>query len=225
MAVRHTISHTALPGDTVVLLHGFWMSRWVMWPLGQWLARRGFHVEYFAYPTATMPITETASMLQQRLFSLHTARVHLIGHSLGGLVIRQLFQDFPQQRAGCVITLGTPHRGSEVVRRAVAQGWAGRVLGANRQVLADGFSTPWKHMNPLGSVAGRLPVGALGLIYGIERPHDGLISVAETRVEGSADHVVLPVSHLSALFSQDCYQQISHFLENRGFIATSGSVD
>lgn len=211
MTINHAHSHLALPGDTVVLLHGFLMSRLVMFPLGRWLARQGFHVEYFAYPTATMPMAGVAQMLRQRLFSLRTARVHLIGHSLGGLVIRQLFRDYPQQRTGCVVTIGTPHQGSQSARRAVAQGWGAHLLRENKELLCSGMPDPWQAGNPHGVIAGCLPIGPLGLLYGIPRPHDGLISVAETRLEGTK-HVILPVSHSGFLLSQQCFGQVGHFL-------------
>ena len=41
----------------------------------------------------------------------------LIGHSLGGLVIRYYARHFPSPRVRRLLTLGTPHRGTILARR------------------------------------------------------------------------------------------------------------
>jgi hypothetical protein len=48
-------------------------------------------------------------------------------------------------------------------------------------------------------------------------PHDGTVAVAETRIEGAADHLVLPVTHLSMLWSAAVADQAVHFLREGRF--------
>ena len=48
-------------------------------------------------------------------------------------------------------------------------------------------------------------------------PHDGTVSVAETRVPGLADHVVVRASHSGLLFSDEVVRQVAGFLRGDGF--------
>jgi hypothetical protein len=69
----------------------------------------------------------------------------------------------------------------------------------------------------VGIIAGRLPVG-LGRLFGrFAGPNDGMVAVEETRLEGAADHIVLPVAHTSLLWSAAVAHQVEHFLHTGRF--------
>lgn len=218
MDISSHLSHPDDSGDIVVLLHGLWMGRWVMAMLGHRLSAKGFQVKYFNYPTVRRDIRQSAYTLSQRLLSIQGERVHFIGHSLGGLVIHQLFHDYPVQRPGCVISLGTPYNGSVVAREAVRQMWGRRVLGQNATVLCEGLSFPWQAVNPHGVIAGDLAIGLGRMVYHLEQPNDGLVSASETQFAGMSDWLLLRANHTSMLFSVEVSRQISHFLVRGGFV-------
>ena len=48
-------------------------------------------------------------------------------------------------------------------------------------------------------------------------PNDGTVAVAETQIAGLADHIVLPVSHVALLWSEQVAAQVSYFLEHGRF--------
>jgi hypothetical protein len=48
-------------------------------------------------------------------------------------------------------------------------------------------------------------------------PHDGTVAVAETRLPGATDHVVLPVTHFSMLTSRAVADQVVAFLRRGRF--------
>ena len=107
----------------VVYVHGLWLT-------GQeslWLRRRlasdfGFDVHVFRYATVSNPMARVVSELQHMVQKLAPQTLHLVGHSLGGLVIYRLLESFPQQPPGRVVFLGTPALGSRAAAAESSRG-------------------------------------------------------------------------------------------------------
>ena len=70
----------------------------------------------------------------------------------------------------------------------------------------------------LGVIAGCRGMG-LGRVIAprLPKPHDGVVSVAETHVPGMRDHIVLDVSHTAMLASRAVVRQICTFLQQGTF--------
>jgi hypothetical protein len=64
----------------------------------------------------------------------------------------------------------------------------------------------------VGSIAGSLPFGVGHLFGPFPEPNDGTVAIAETQIDGLADHVVLRVSHVALLWSGTVAAQTEHFL-------------
>ena len=201
----------------MVLVHGLWMTGLEMGLLRRRLRRCGLTPYRFHYPSLGDTIAGNATRLDAFLGGLPEPTLHLVGHSLGGLVIRRLFQDFPERRPGRVVTLGTPHTGSHVARR-LRRGPLGTLLvgRAGEDGLLKGLS-PWPGVPELGSIAGRLALGVGWLIPGLPRPNDGTVAVAETRLDGMADHIAVPASHMGLLVSREAARQTCRFLQHGRF--------
>lgn len=113
------MSQGADDGTPVLLAPGFSGQNLVYWNLFRHrLERDGFPVYTLAFPgLGLQDIRTSARALADRVEEIRDAtgaeRVHLVGHSLGGLVIRtyvQLMDGAPN--VGTCATLGTPHRGT-----------------------------------------------------------------------------------------------------------------
>ena len=90
----------------MVLLHGIWMKKPTMALLAHWLRGCGFTVVHFSYLSLVRTVSENAARLGALLASLNAPVIHLVGHSLGGLVILRLLQDNPDLPPGRVVLLG-----------------------------------------------------------------------------------------------------------------------
>ncbi len=200
--------------DTVVLLHGLWLRAFTLARLSRALRARGYRVIGFNYRSLRDEPDRAIATLAERVRSLDTP-VHLVGHSLGGLIalaaIRGHALNVP--RAVC---LGSPLSGSLVARRLGAIRGVRSVLGRSRGLLADGLES-WHGGTQVGVIAGSRGVG-LGFLAGrLQRPHDGTVAVAETRLPGIADHCVLPTTHSGLLFSSAAIAQTLAFLQSGAF--------
>jgi len=202
--------------ESVLLIHGLWLNRAMMKPLAWRLEQAGLHCRLFGYASMMATPDENTARLAQTIATFSTqAPLHLVGHSMGGLLIRQLLHERPLPQPGRVVTLGTPHQGSHVAR-CLAASPLRPILGKGAGLLCEG-PPPWRGERDLGSVAGTRPLGAGLLVGGLARPHDGTVAVAETRLDGARDHITVPASHLGILLSREAAAQTLCFLRNGHF--------
>jgi pimeloyl-ACP methyl ester carboxylesterase len=208
----------ARAGERVILLHGLWMRAFTLAALRQRLQNAGFEVELYDYASVLRGPEEGVERLVQRAHEYKGAKIHFVGHSLGGLIALQALQCAPQMTRGRVVCLGTPLRGSAVARSVAGLPGGSLVIGKSLGILREGLQR-WEGRQAVGAIAGRLPIG-FGFAFGaLASPHDGTVSVAETELPGLTDHCVVPATHTGLLFSQDAADQVIAFLRNARFAA------
>lgn len=207
--------------ESVVLVHGLWMTGIDMALLRHRLHRCGFDVYLFRYPSLRGTVAENAA----RLAAFVERRVpgdivHFVGHSLGGLVIRRLVLDRPDLRPGRIVTLGTPHRGSRAAERLCRNLFGRMVLGCSVSVLL-GELPGWSGERAMGSIAGTLGVGIGRFLASLPQPNDGTVALDETRMPGLADFVAIHATHTGLLFSPEVARQTCAFLRDGAFLGVS----
>jgi len=206
---------------TVVCVHGLWMTGVDMSLLRRRIRRCGFDVRQFTYPSIRADVKTNAERLQRFISTLEAGTIHLVGHSLGGLVIRQtvheLSQTADERRIGRIVTLGTPHNGSRVAQVMAARPWMRWVLGRSFYHGLDGQLPPWPVNHEPGVIAGTLNIGIGRLITSLPGVSDGTVLLEETRLEGGSDHITVPVTHTALQFSRQAAQQVCAFLRHGRF--------
>lgn len=204
-------------GDAVLLVHGLWTNRAVMLYLARQLARRGFRTRSVGYLSAMRSLDDNAARLARELASLDAPRVHLVGHSYGGVVCLRALERERDPRVTRVVLLGSPIGGSGAGRQFAQSRWKARLLGTTRTVWAD---MPQLEIPPgveAGSIAGTWRFGLGRFFAKLPAPNDGVVAVEETRHPRLADHVVLPVAHSQMLVSPAVARQVAAFLETGRF--------
>ena len=199
--------------QAVVLVHGIWMPGLEMALLEKRLRNCGFTPYLFSYPTIRCDLACNAVRLQQFVEKIDAPVVHFVAHSLGGLLIRQLFHDFPQQRPGRIVTLGTPHAGSQVARRMGRNPFGKFLLGQSLKHGLRGDVPGWAAQRELAVIAGNISLGVGRFVGNLSGPNDGAVSVTETLLPGMTAHQVFPVSHAGLLFSRDVAKAVCRFLK------------
>lgn len=86
--------------DVVILIHGLWMPVFVLLPLQRRLRPRGLVVHRFAYPSWRAGFEENLRALARRVQAMPATHVHLVGHSLGGLLALSLLARRSDASAG-----------------------------------------------------------------------------------------------------------------------------
>lgn len=195
----------------VILVHGLYHNPAAWFVLKRRLRRAGYaDVRCYGYASFFRSFEDIADGLARMVLeAARTApggRVALVGHSLGGLVIRAACADErvrEQVRIAGVATLGTPHRGSTL---------AG-MLGIGR--LARGLA-------PGGAVIRRvraLPAGAYPALSlytptdGMVLPLSGALLEERQRSCGWREEALPATSHVGLLYSREAARRVLAFLD------------
>jgi pimeloyl-ACP methyl ester carboxylesterase len=206
-----------LPEQPIVLVHGLWMRGWVMALLARRLKRRGFRVFSFTYSSMRATLSQNAASLAHFISAFPGA--HVVGHSLGGLVILQMLSDYPELPVGRVVLLGTPTHDCAAARALASRNWSRRILGKSLPQWYSRARRDGSYTREIGVIAGSLPIGLGRLVGEIARPNDGVVSVSETRLPGTKAQAMLPVSHTQMLLSSAVANEVAEFLRAGHFSA------
>ena len=223
----------SIPNSTkplVVMIHGLHQRAFIMRPLASKLKKAGYRTHQHDYYSLVDPVEMHSKSLNNWLKANHdpSEPLHLVGHSLGGLVMRDFIHRYPKWQIAPSVTLGTPHLGS--VCADYVSRLASPLVGRAYCKGLDGDIEPLPDDVCLGVIAGNSPYGLGQLVLehykrqkklpSEQGQHDGTVFVSETRLPNARDHIVLPVSHTGMLINDAVAKQTVYFLEHERFLRT-----
>lgn len=212
--------------ECVILLHGLGRTALSMLPMSRALREAGYLIANINYPSREHPIESLAASALPRGFGqcrdAGGGTVHIVTHSMGGLLTRHYLSENEAPGLGRVVMMGPPNQGSAVADRLMDEAFYQRLNGPAGQQLGTGPDGIAARLGPvafpLGVLAGnqRTPVDVF-LSEGIDEPSDGKVTVEETRVAGMADFRVLEANHTFILSDPEAIRQVLHFLREGRF--------
>lgn len=171
----------------VLLIHGYGCSRAAWWWLRRRLEAAGWTVATISlepiYTSIESFVEPVSRRIDEVLSKTGSTQLILVGHSMGGLVARAYLRRRGVGKVIQLVTLGTPHAGSELARIG---------FGENARQMTPGNA--W--LTALASET--LPVDTL-TIYS---PHDNYV-VPQANLEwpGAKSTLIDGVGHLMMLYS------------------------
>ncbi|MCX7058515.1 MAG: alpha/beta fold hydrolase [Proteobacteria bacterium] len=205
---------------SVVFVHGLWMTGMEATLFRHRLAPHGYAVRQFHYHSLSAAADTVLDALRAEVLA-QPAPVHLIGHSLGGLIVLRLLERHPDLPVGRVVLLGAPVNGSQAAQGFMRLPGAPWLFGpmAGEELLAAA-PRAWRHPAALGVIAGTHSLGLGRLVGSLSGPNDGTVAVEEARLDGATDTLLLPVSHVGLLLSEAVIEATACFLQHGAFSAT-----
>ena len=218
--------------NRTILIHGLHQTALIMRPLAKRLQAQGLDTHQYGYRSMRDGIQTNSQRLNKWLEQNHypDQPIDLVGHSLGGLIIRDFVYDYPQWQIGHCVTLGTPHMGSicaDYIWRLTPA-----MVGKSYLDALDGTVAPLPEHITLGVIAGNRPYG-LGQVFlqyhnrklrKTDSPlldeylvHDGTVYLKETKLDAATDHLIMPVSHTGMLIDKNVAEQTIYFLQHGQF--------
>jgi alpha-beta hydrolase superfamily lysophospholipase len=205
--------------DTVIVVHGLGRTKLSMSSLAARLRDEGYSVVGFSYPSTKQSVADSAAQLELQLQAVSASsrgRVHLVAHSLGGIVVRAALRRSCPANLGRVVMLGPPNRGSEIADRLrnnlfykIATGPAGQELGTEYSSTPNRLGAATFEV---GVIAGNRSLNPLFSAW-LPGADDGKVSVQRTRLAGMTDFLVVPHSHTFIMCGSKVGAQVVHFLE------------
>jgi pimeloyl-ACP methyl ester carboxylesterase len=211
--------------ESVVLVHGIWMPGAIMSVLRYRLAGHGFRARLFDYYAVNVDLDDNAERLADviREEARDGRAVHVVGHSLGGVVALRAHTRDPEAPPGRIVCLGSPLCGSRAAAALGRFGFGQRMLGRTITTgviaeAADCWGCEVAARRDVGIIAGTRPIGLGRVVAAFEEENDGAVAVSETRLPGAADHLVMPVTHTGLIWSRTVAEQVASFLRRGRFM-------
>lgn len=206
----------------VLLIHGILMNPLEMRYLGKQLEISGFNVHYVYYQSILKSPAENATIIQDKIKQLNLPDLHLVGHSLGGVLLIHLFAQLdPQQNnfpRGRVVMLGCPVKGSWTAQKVFAWPILSPLLTKNMPNALSGIDIPeWNTDRDWGMIAGTKGKGLGFFTGGLPHTNDGTVLLDETVHPKQKEHIEVPKSHTALLFSKEVANLTGRFLKTGTF--------
>jgi pimeloyl-ACP methyl ester carboxylesterase len=195
-------------GDMVVLVHGLLATTLVMRSLAKALGGVFAGVVNWGYSSLWSPLELHGGQLAKILHGLDKKgehnRIHLVTHSMGGIIARIALAEYRPERLGRFVMIAPPNRGSRVASQLAP--FFGRFCPPLTQLAHHDASfvcsLPPPQVPELGIIAAQT---------------DFLVHEESTRLGCECDHIVLPGLHSSLLWRNETAEQVRHFLEHGKF--------
>lgn len=211
--------------ETVILLHGLGRTSLGMHTFAASLDRAGYRVICFNYPSTRVSIDQAAVGLRSMIASqTGNSGIHLVAHSLGGLVCRAALTGGPiDPRVKRLVMLGTPNHGAEIADRLQHVPYIHEIVGPVGVQLLTG---PQSYVAQLG-----IPDIEFGIIAGargdeegyssrVPGDDDGTVSLRSALLEGAADVLLINLWHPLLIYDKRPLQATAAFLKTGQFQRT-----
>lgn len=207
----------AAPVEGVVLLHGLGRTRLAMQALALRLARAGFRTACIGYPSRRLSLAQAVDRIAGTVARVTRGwdLLHLVGHSLGGVIAMSILAGRPDLVSGRVVILGSPMRGSALAaffgRTAPARSFFGPVLADLARATG-----PLARRDRVGAIAGTGGTRGVARRVGLVGPNDGKVT-ARSAWAGAGHRAAVPVGHAMLPFSAEVARLTIHFLNHGRF--------
>ncbi|NET71355.1 MAG: alpha/beta fold hydrolase [Sphaerospermopsis sp. SIO1G2] len=208
--------------EQVVILHGIWRTSRHMRTLAAYLASQGYLVHNFDYPSTTYPLEILVERVWDDMHVIirHDQPLHLVGYSMGGLLVRALIHAYRPGNLGRAVLLAAPNHGSEIAD-LLQHNWlykrcygpAGQQLITDQRQIAHLFG-PVDY--ECGIIAGTRSLDPFCALF-MKNVHDGKVSVESTKLDGMTDHITVPTTHTWFPHHRGVQRHTAHFLRHGYF--------
>ncbi len=199
---------SAPSSDALILIHGLGAHWLVMSPLARRLQKQFGRVINWSYSSLWSRIESHGQKITEQLHQLDddpkVERIHLITHSMGGIVARLALAKRVPTKMGRMVMLAPPNTGSHVARSLAP------VLGRLCPPLVQ-LSDELQSFVALLPPPGQIEIGI------IAARNDFLVAEPRTHLPTEKEHIILPGMHSSLVWRQETAEQVAEFLMSGKF--------
>lgn len=209
---------------TVVLLHGLFRTPASMNKLAHRINKAGYNIVNIGYKSTqhTLPKIVDDVYAELKSKNLLNTKLHFVGYSMGGLVVRGLLNNYNFNNLGNVVLIGTPNQGTLVANNCSVKFWCKFFLGKSVDILT---TTAIQKLQPyLGT-----PNYNIGLIAGTSNKYyfftrkyltasnDGMVPTTSVKISNVNNYIQFNTNHNYLIKSQQIANSVVYFLQNNTF--------
>jgi len=205
---------------TIVMVHGAIVDGYETGLLRKRLRQLGYRTRLFQYRSMMRGLDFNVARLVDFIRETEGDIVHVVSHSMGGVLMRRVFEEMPDPRPGRLIAIASPlldcwvgHRYQRLHSR-VGPALIGQTV---RDHITNPPGSVWQGGRDFGVIAGTYPFGVGRFFPSLPKPNDGVVLLTETQLQGIADHISYHINHFGLLLSKRCAAQIARFLATGAF--------
>lgn len=211
-------------GDEVVLLlHGLGRGEGSMRALADDLRQAGYATCNQAYPSRELSLPALAGYAANAIDSLSQdgyERVHLVSHSMGGILARYLLQFRSLPGDGYLVMLSPPNHGSEIIDTFGDFGWFQWLMGPAATELATDDSALVNRLQPISTRTGIITGTRSSdpwFNFLFEGEHDGKVSVDSARLSEADGFRLVEAGHTFIMRDREVRSLVLDFLRQGYF--------
>lgn len=210
--------------EVIFLVHGYNKSNSDMKFLKKNLEEMGYKISSNTLPILFSSLEKCTQILKKRVdeelnLNKEYKKIHFIGHSMGGIIIRKFLENNRVNNLGRCILIATPNKGMKLADFAEKKvRWFGRIF----KPIYDAVSYRMKINRPvnipepeIGVIAGNKNNLILGRL--LSENSDGRVEVEETKFEGMKEFMVLNYGHKEIHHKSETVIFADNFLQNGKF--------
>ncbi len=209
--------------EEIILVHGYNKNEKDMLPLMNNLKEFGLNVR-----TINLPITFSNFNYCAELFAYKIKRIledtkieklHLIGHSTGGLIIKKFIEDTKLTNIGKCILIATPNKGTKLAN--ITKDYLPFVVKIFKPIdaLIEGNQKILEPKNiptpEIGCIIGRKNNLALGIFLSTES--DGRVEVESAKDNAMKECIILNYGHKEIHHQKEVAEYIYNFIKYEKF--------
>ncbi|MFC1490864.1 alpha/beta fold hydrolase [Candidatus Latescibacterota bacterium] len=213
-----------IKNEAVILIHGFGRTGRDMKKLETFLRESGYHTECPTLPTTLLTVKECTAIFEHDFPAIAEKydTLHFVGHSMGGLIIRQFLSENSVPKLGRCVLIATPNQGTAIAGFAAKYfNFSLKIFKSIEDFQPGGmiFPSPAHFPEPeIGVIAG---TGTTYMFLGkfLDGADDGLVPVDAVSFPGMKDFVVTPYGHNEIHKTEEVAVLVRTFLQNGTFDA------
>ncbi|MDR1193401.1 MAG: alpha/beta fold hydrolase [Peptococcaceae bacterium] len=182
--------------ECVVLVHGFGRTGKYMKYLSKGIAKSGADTITPTVPTAVCSVDTCAVLLNDKIRGEieKYEKVHFVGYSMGGLIIRRYLQEYNPPNSGRCVFIATPHLGTELANIAGNLPLAADFLNSIKDLRkSENNKYVLSREQEIGLIIGKKTAGLGKVVF--DSLNDGLVEVESALSEDAKDVRVLNYTH------------------------------
>lgn len=210
--------------EMIFLVHGYNKSNSDMKFLKKNLEKMGYKINNNTLPILFSTLEKCTEILKKRVneelkLNKEYKKIHFIGHSMGGVIIRKFLENNRVDNLGRCILIATPNKGMKLADFAEKKV---RLFGMLFKPIKDIVSYRIKINKPMnipepeiGVIAGDKNNLVLGML--LSKNSDGRVEVDETKFEGMKEFMVLNYGHKEIHHRYETVELADNFLQKGTF--------